>query len=119
LERLTAAARAEDGLSFEFGPPNPVKPAHEVLGEALLTAGQAQAARREFETSLRRAPRRALSMFGLARSAAASGDTALAQSTYVEIGRMWTRADKTLPEWKELSTNEKGRPTRDGLNLFR
>jgi tetratricopeptide (TPR) repeat protein len=119
LERLTAAARAEDGLSFEFGPPNPVKPAHELLGEALLAVGHAQAARTEFEASLRRAPRRALSMFGLARAAARSGDTATAQATYAEIARMWKAADKTLPEWKELSQNEKGRPTRDGLNQAR
>ncbi len=104
LERLSTAALAEDALSFEFGPPNPVKPAHELYGEALLKLGRAQDARREFEASLRRAPRRALSMLGLARAAAAAGDQATARATYVELGRMWTRADKDLPEWKEIAT---------------
>ena len=104
LERLTAAARAEDGLSFEFGPPNPVKPAHELLGETLLKLGRANDARRAFEASLRRAPRRALSLLGLARAAAAGGDATAARATYAELGRMWKAADKDLPEWKELST---------------
>jgi tetratricopeptide (TPR) repeat protein len=103
LERLTAAARAEDGLSFEFGPPNPVKPAHELLGEILLKLDRPEDARREFEASLRRAPRRALSMLGLARAAAAGGDTTAARATYAELGKMWKGADKDLPEWKELA----------------
>ena len=30
------AAVVEDGLSFEFGPPVPVKPAHELVGEMLM-----------------------------------------------------------------------------------
>lgn len=115
LESLTAAATAEDALSFEFGPPNPVKPARELLGEVLMTLGQPQAARREFDAALRRNPRRALSLLGLARAAAASGDQATARATYADIARMWKRADKSLPEWKELSANtllQSERPSR-------
>ena len=40
LVLLQQAAAAEDKLPFENGPPFPAKPAHELLGEALLTAGR-------------------------------------------------------------------------------
>jgi tetratricopeptide (TPR) repeat protein len=61
------AADAEDSMSFEFGPPADVKPAHELYGELLAAAGKPAEARAEFERSLTRAPNRALSLLGLAR----------------------------------------------------
>ena len=73
--RLAAeAAVAEDAMSFEFGPPVVVKPAHELSGDLLLAAGKPADARREFETSLSHDPGRALSLLGLARAQAAAGD---------------------------------------------
>ena len=66
------AAAAEDAMSFEFGPPAVVKPAHELSGEILLAAAKPAEARREFEASLAHNPGRSLSLLGLARAAEAS-----------------------------------------------
>jgi tetratricopeptide (TPR) repeat protein len=93
---LRKAASAEDALSFEFGPPNPVKPAHELLGEVLLEQKQPPDAMREFEAALVRAPRRALSLMGLARAAAAAGDHAVAVRARAELQRVQHRADRDV-----------------------
>jgi tetratricopeptide (TPR) repeat protein len=62
---LTEAAAIEDSMNFEFGPPLPVKPAHELLGEVLLELGRNQEARKSFEAALAKYPGRALSIKGL------------------------------------------------------
>ncbi len=107
---LRKATQAEDALSFEFGPPNPVKPAHELLGEILLDLKQPVQARGAFEAALARAPRRALSLVGLARAAAAVGDPTAADRVYGELRQMWHRADRDLPEWIELDSRAR-KPT--------
>jgi hypothetical protein len=92
--RLAAdAAAAEDAMSFEFGPPAVVKPAHELSGEILLAVGRPADARREFETSLAHAPGRSLSLLGLARAAAASGDAALSRDAYAQLEAQWSGSD--------------------------
>jgi tetratricopeptide (TPR) repeat protein len=96
------AAVVEDTLSFEFGPPVPVKPAHELAGELFLDMRRPQEAQREFEASLKRAPRRALSLLGLYRAATAAKDQATARRAADELRQIWRRADKDLPELKEL-----------------
>lgn len=95
------AAAAEDAMSFEFGPPSVVKPAHELLGEMLLNAGNAAEARAEFERSLAHAPERALSLLGLARAASKAGDRAAAEDAYRRLAAVWRRADPDLPELSE------------------
>jgi tetratricopeptide (TPR) repeat protein len=96
------AAVVEDALSFEFGPPVPVKPAHELAGELFLDMRRPQEAQREFEASLKRAPRRALSLLGLYRAATAARDQATARRAADELRQNWRRADKDLPELKEI-----------------
>jgi predicted Zn-dependent protease len=80
-------------MSFEFGPPAVVKPAHELSGEILLAVGRPADARREFETSLAHAPGRSLSLLGLARAAAASGDAALSRDAYAQLEAQWSGSD--------------------------
>ena len=99
---LAEAATAEDALSFEFGPPLPVKPAHELYGEVLLDFGRAAEAREQFQKALARTPRRALSLLGLARAAAAAGDEKMAQESYAELRRVWQHADADLGERAEV-----------------
>jgi hypothetical protein len=70
IERISQAAALEGRTPFTFGPPVPVKPAHELFGEILLEVGQPEAARRQFETALLRAPQRALSLLGTLHGAA-------------------------------------------------
>ena len=96
------AAVVEDGISFEFGPPVPVKPAHELVGEMLMDLRRPKEAIPAFEISLTRNPRRALSLLGLARASMATKDTARAMGAYGELRKMWRNADKGLPELKEL-----------------
>ena len=96
------AAAIEDSLAFEFGPPVPVKPAHELRGELLLGLGRAAEARAAFERALAREPKRALSMIGLARAAAASGATEISRRTYKELREIWQKADPDLPDRAEV-----------------
>ena len=70
LQMLRAATDAESAMAFEFGPPSPVKPSFELLGEMLLEVGQVKEAQRAFERALERAPGRARSLHGLADAAA-------------------------------------------------
>ena len=96
------AAVVEASLSFEFGPPVPVKPVNEQVGEMLMDLRRPREAMEAFELSLKRTPRRTLSLLGLARAAMAVKDIATAQRAYGELRDIWKKADKTLPELKEL-----------------
>jgi len=52
------------------GPPDIIKPSHELAGEMLLEMNQAAAARKMFERALERQPKRRASLEGLARTGA-------------------------------------------------
>jgi tetratricopeptide (TPR) repeat protein len=97
LASVRRAAQHYDGMAFDFGPPAPVKPPHELLGELLLAAGQPSAARTEFEAALKKAPNRTQSLLGLAQAQAASHDTAAAVATYQRLVKIWHAADAGLP----------------------
>jgi tetratricopeptide (TPR) repeat protein len=96
------AAAVEDGLSFEFGPPVPVKPGHELVGDLLMDVRRPGEAIPEYEAALKRNPGRALSLLGLYRAATAVRNTEKAQAAAAELRRIWHRADKTLPELREV-----------------
>ncbi len=89
LPLLAQTAAAEDALTFEFGPPVPVKPAHELYAEALLAAHRNKEARDEFQRALARAPKRTQSLIGLAKAAAASGDSEVARSAEEDLKSFW------------------------------
>ncbi len=105
LRSIRQAADRYDDMAFDFGPPVPVKPPHELLGEQLLIQGEPDAARIEFETALKRAPNRALSLLGLARAQDAAGDSAGARSTYGKILDNWHAADTDLPTLIEVRSH--------------
>ena len=96
------AAVVEESLSFEFGPPVPVKPAHELVGEMLMDLRRPKEAIPAFEASLKRNPGRALSLLGLGRASLAIKDMSRAMAAYGELRQVWKKADKGLPELKEL-----------------
>ena len=104
---MKEAARAEDAMSFEVGPPGIVKPSHELLGELLLEIGRPAESRKQFDAALARAPGRALSLLGLARAATGSGDHATARQSYDELQKVWHRADPGLGELKEIAVSLK------------
>jgi tetratricopeptide (TPR) repeat protein len=100
---LEKAATMEEGMSFEFGPPDVPKPVREFLGELLLQKSQPAEARKQFELALLRAPRRAQSLLGQARAAAQSGDNAAAQRIYAELRQIWQNADAGFPPLQEVN----------------
>jgi tetratricopeptide (TPR) repeat protein len=116
--QLTGLARAQSGdfaaaipplreaaaLEAKTGrPPGPPveKPAHELLGEVLLSAGQPKDALAQFTHALERHPNRALSLLGRARAEATLGDRSAARVTYARLLEFWREADPDLPELRE------------------
>jgi len=99
---MREATALEDAMPIEFGPPAVVKPSHELFGEILLQAGRPRAAEVEFARALRLAPKRALSLLGLGRAAAAAGDRDTATRAYGELREIWHRADPILPGLAEV-----------------
>ncbi len=102
IQLLRQAAEEEKNMTFDFGPPVPVKPANELLAEVLLQMNQPQEARKYFEQGQRRAPKRALSLLGEARAAAKAGDPETAKHRYEELRKIWQHADSGMPELAEL-----------------
>jgi hypothetical protein len=95
-EALLAARKAtvlEDGLPLEFGPPDIVKPSHELMGEMLLALNRPTEASREFQAALILAPKRSRSLLGLSMAAAQAGDLQTAARAEAQLDLVWHRAD--------------------------
>jgi len=112
---LREATALEDAMPLEFGPPAVVKPSHELLCEVLLQAARPREAQVECARALRLAPKRARSLLGLGRAAAAAGDRRTAARAYGDLRAIWHRADPDLPGLAEAvrflampSRSEKG-----------
>jgi len=102
VETLTdAAALADERLEPPSGPPDTLKPAHELLGETLESLGRHQQALDAFEVALRRMPRRALSLLGAARASAALGDETRSTAYYREYLDVRKTADPGTPGVEE------------------
>jgi tetratricopeptide (TPR) repeat protein len=106
VEILQEAATLEAGLPLAFGPPQIVQPSHELLGEMLLESNRAQEAQAQFEAALDRAPRRTLSLLGVARAAAKAGDAKRSQEAYAEVRGIWHDADKDVPQLGEVQGHQ-------------
>jgi len=102
LSIIAEAARLEDALPVEFGPPVIVKPSHELAGEMLLEAGRFADAQREFTRALQLAPGRSHSLIGLARAASRANDPLVAQGAAAQLIANWHGADSALPELAEM-----------------
>lgn len=100
---LRQAASAEDAMAVAFGPPDVVKPTHELLGELLLAQGKAAEAQQEFVRALALAPRRTASLLGLARAATAAGDGPVAEQARADLRAIWHQADEDLPGLAEIA----------------
>jgi len=98
---LQAAAGREAQLPEPLGLPAPIKPAPEMLGEVLVALGRPVEAVPFFEQALRRNPNRSLSVLGLARAAAAAGNTAEARRRYGALLSNFDQADADLPLLQE------------------
>jgi len=85
LEILSGAAESEASLPFEYGPPDPAKPAYELLGESLVELGRHQQANEAFRTQLKRTINRTASLAGLAFAAEQLGDSVTASEVSAKL----------------------------------
>ena len=79
VELLRKACALEEAMPFDFGPPSPVKPSFELLGEVLLESNDYEGAQEAFTAALARAPKRARSLRGLIAAAKGAKDMDTAQ----------------------------------------
>lgn len=100
LDLLRQATKIEESMRPPSGPPDMIKPSHELFGEVLLRAGRAAEASAQFKTALLRQPNRPRSLLGLAR-AAKDSDPKLAARAYADYLRTQERADSRAAELAE------------------
>jgi tetratricopeptide (TPR) repeat protein len=101
LALLAEAAKAEDALTPPSGPPDLLKPAQELYGEALLEAGKPEEAAAQLHRSLLRMPERSASLLGAARAAAKLGHDEEARRLYADLAQIWRQADGNLADLAE------------------
>lgn len=70
---LEEAAEIEEHMGPPSGPPDPLQPSHELLGEVLLQLGRPAEAREAFRAALERTPNRTWSVKGLAAAEKGAG----------------------------------------------
>ena len=101
IELMKKATAIEEQLSAPYGPPNLIKPSHELFGEILLRAGKPGEAAEQFKIALLRQPNRARSLLGAARAAVQNGNQAAALTAYATLIEQWKQADDGLLELRE------------------
>lgn len=100
IELLRRATSLEEALRPPSGPPDMIKPSHELLGEVLLRAGRQAEAAVHFQTALLRQPNRPRSLLGLA-CAAKTSDAKLAAQAYADYLHTEKQADARASELAE------------------
>jgi len=91
---LSEAARAEEVMPFEFGPPFVDKPTHELLGDVLMKLYRSVEAAAAYEAALARAPQRVPALHGLAGAAEAAGNVARADEARRRIAAIRSSAGR-------------------------
>ena len=89
LALLKEAVGIEESMRPPNGAADPVKPAHELLGEVLLQVGNPSEAAVAFDASLLRMPNRARSLIGSARAHAGAGHREIARERYTLLNSFW------------------------------
>jgi tetratricopeptide (TPR) repeat protein len=113
LKLLAEACGIESQMPPPMGPPDPLKPSHELYGEVLLELGRFAEAARQFELALLRTPNRAASLLGAARTAVKLGDGETARDRYAKLAEIWGQADPGYPELAEVKGYlDRDRPAR-------
>jgi uncharacterized protein HemY len=98
IKLMRAAADREDASVKHVSMENRLYPMRELFAEILLEAGQASAALREFEASLKETPNRYRGLWGAARAAEAAGDRQKAASYFAKVVDLTRNADTSRPE---------------------
>jgi hypothetical protein len=98
---LDQATALEESLPPPSGPPDLIKPTHELYGEILLFIDRPKEAQQQFERALLWHHNRARSLLGLARAAAQLGHIQATRQAYATFLNIWNQADQDLPEFRE------------------
>ena len=101
LTFMRAAADLEDASEKHVAMENRLYPMRELLADMLMTQGEAAAALKEYETSLKNAPMRLRGFYGAAKAAEASGDGKKAHEYFERLARLTRHADGDRPELRE------------------
>jgi tetratricopeptide (TPR) repeat protein len=101
LKFMRAAADLEDASEKHVAMENRLYPMRELLGDLLLALDQAQAALKEYETSMKNAPMRLRGFYGAAKAADALGDTKKTREYFDKLARLTRNADSDRPELQE------------------
>ena len=104
VELAREGAELEETVEKHPVTPGPLLPARELEGDLLMELGRPAEALRAYEATLDREPNRARTIYGAARAAEKSGDTAAARARYEELARLMARADASRPEPKAAKT---------------
>jgi tetratricopeptide (TPR) repeat protein len=108
-KKLYASAARDEKKAGYHEPPFYVRPVAETEAAALLAAKDYPGAKAAYEAALIERPNSGFELYGLARTAELSGDTAAARKAYQAFLAAWPAADPTLPELaaahKALSTS--------------
>lgn len=92
-EWMKKASLLEESISYSYGPPDVLKPTHEMYGEWLLEQNRYEEALSMFEKSLERAPKRRLSLEGKLNAAENLGKDEIVDETMKELDQF---TDKEL-----------------------
>jgi tetratricopeptide (TPR) repeat protein len=101
LKFMRAAADLEDASEKHVAMENRLYPMRELLADMLMAQGEAAAALKEFETSLKNAPKRLRGIYGAAKAAEVSGDAKKAREYFEKLARQTRYADGDRPELRE------------------
>jgi tetratricopeptide (TPR) repeat protein len=98
---MRAAADLEDASEKHVAMENRLYPMRELLADMLMAQGEAAAALKEYETSLKNAPMRLRGFYGAAKAAEASGDAKKGREYFEKLARLTKHADGDRPELRE------------------
>ncbi len=94
LKMMRDAVQMEDGTDKSAITPGPLAPARELLGEMLLELNEPKQALEQFEATLRKEPNRFRALYGAARSAQLSGNSAASHRYFRELLKVCEHADQ-------------------------
>ena len=100
LRLAREAAELEETVEKHPVTPGPLLPARELQADLFMDLGRPADALVSYELTLDREPNRARTIYGAARAAEKSGDTATARARYEELSRLMEHADESRPEPK-------------------
>jgi tetratricopeptide (TPR) repeat protein len=102
IKLMRSAAELEDASEKHVAMENRLYPMRELLGDMLMAQGEAVAALKEYETSMKNAPMRLRGFYGAAKAAEFSGDKKKAREYFEKLAKLTRNADGDRSELREL-----------------